>query len=41
MRTSSTCWWTGPWLAGDGRTVADAYLIGVARWGEDLRLCPA
>lgn len=26
------------WLAGDVRTVADAYLIGVARWGEDLRL---
>jgi glutathione S-transferase len=27
-----------PWLVGDVRTVADAYLIGVARWGEDLRL---
>jgi glutathione S-transferase len=27
-----------PWLAGDMRTVADAYLVGVARWGEDLRL---
>ena len=27
-----------PWLAGDVGTVADAYLIGVARWGEDLRL---
>jgi glutathione S-transferase len=27
-----------PWLAGDVRTVADAYLVGVARWGEDLRL---
>lgn len=26
------------WLAGDHRTVADAYLIGVARWGEDLNL---
>ena len=26
------------WLAGDVRTVADAYLIGVARWGEDLSL---
>lgn len=26
------------WLAGDVRTVADAYLIGIARWGEDLRL---
>jgi glutathione S-transferase len=26
------------WLAGDGRTVADAYLTGVARWGEDLGL---
>jgi glutathione S-transferase len=26
------------WLAGDVRTVADAYLVGVARWGEDLRL---
>jgi len=27
-----------PWLAGDVRTVGDAYLIGIARWGEDLRL---
>lgn len=26
------------WLVGDVRTVADAYLVGVARWGEDLRL---
>ncbi|WP_437812269.1 glutathione S-transferase family protein [Sorangium sp. So ce1078] len=26
------------WLAGDGPTVADAYFIGVARWGEDLAL---
>ena len=26
------------WLAGDHRTVADAYLIGLARWGEDLNL---
>lgn len=26
------------WLAGDVRTVADAYLTGIARWGEDLRL---
>ncbi|WP_119301094.1 glutathione S-transferase family protein [Dongia deserti] len=26
------------WLAGDVRTVADAYLAGIARWGEDLRL---
>lgn len=26
------------WLAGDGRTVADAYLSGIARWGEDLGL---
>jgi glutathione S-transferase len=26
------------WLAGDVRTVADAYVIGIARWGEDLRL---
>ena len=26
------------WLAGDVRTVADAYLTGVARWGEDLKL---
>lgn len=26
------------WLAGNGRTVADAYLTGVARWGEDLGL---
>ncbi|HET6158011.1 MAG TPA: glutathione S-transferase [Dongiaceae bacterium] len=26
------------WLAGDVRTVADAYLTGIARWGEDLQL---
>ena len=26
------------WLAGDTRTIADAYLLGVARWGEDLGL---
>jgi glutathione S-transferase len=26
------------WLAGDHRTIADAYLVGVARWGEDLKL---
>lgn len=26
------------WLAGDNRTFADAYLAGVARWGEDLAL---
>lgn len=26
------------WLAGDHRTVADAYLVGVARWGKDLKL---
>lgn len=26
------------WLVGDVRTVADAYLVGIARWGEDLRL---
>ncbi len=26
------------WLVGDGRTVADAYLAAIARWGEDLRL---
>jgi glutathione S-transferase len=27
------------WLAGgDTRTVADAYLVGIARWGEDLGL---
>lgn len=26
------------WLMGDHRTVADAYFIGVARWGEDLEL---
>lgn len=24
------------WLAGDGPTIADAYLFGVARWGEEL-----
>lgn len=26
------------WLAGDGRTIADAYFAGVARWGEDLKM---
>ncbi|SEE61254.1 glutathione S-transferase [Rhizobiales bacterium GAS191] len=26
------------WLAGDRRSVADAYLCGIARWGEDLGL---
>lgn len=26
------------WLVGGGRTVADAYLVGIARWGEDLGL---
>lgn len=26
------------WLVGDRRTVADAYFIGIARWGEDLEL---
>ncbi len=26
------------WLVGQNRTVADAYLVGVARWGEDLQL---
>ncbi|TKT75444.1 glutathione S-transferase family protein [Aquamicrobium sp. LC103] len=26
------------WLAGDRKTVADAYFIGIARWGEDLGL---
>ena len=26
------------WLTGDARTVADAYFIGIARWGEDLGL---
>jgi glutathione S-transferase len=26
------------WLAGTTKTVADAYLVGVARWGEDLAL---
>lgn len=26
------------WLAGEGRTVADAYFAGIARWGEDLKL---
>jgi glutathione S-transferase len=26
------------WLAGDTKTVADAYFIGIARWGEDLGL---
>lgn len=26
------------WLAGDTRTVADAYLVGIARWAKDLSL---
>jgi glutathione S-transferase len=26
------------WLVGDSRTIADAYLVGIARWGEDLGL---
>ncbi|ODT03340.1 MAG: glutathione S-transferase [Mesorhizobium sp. SCN 65-20] len=26
------------WLVGDTKTVADAYFIGIARWGEDLKL---
>lgn len=26
------------WLVGDSKTIADAYLIGIARWGEDLQL---
>lgn len=26
------------WLVGDHKTVADAYFIGIARWGEDLKL---
>ncbi|QCI69372.1 glutathione S-transferase [Phreatobacter stygius] len=26
------------WLVGNHRTVADAYLVGIARWAEDLRL---
>lgn len=26
------------WLVGDARTVADAYFVGIARWGEDLSL---
>lgn len=26
------------WLAGETRTVADAYLVGIARWAEDLSL---
>jgi len=26
------------WLVGDGRTIADGYLAGIARWGEDLGL---
>ncbi|CAN7554423.1 glutathione S-transferase family protein [Aminobacter sp. LjRoot7] len=26
------------WLVGDHRTVADAYFIGIARWGSDLDL---
>ena len=29
---------SGDWLVGDGRTIADAYLVGIARWGEDLQL---
>lgn len=28
----------GPWLLGEQRTVADAYFIGIARWGSDLDL---
>ncbi len=24
------------WLVGENKTIADAYLIGIARWGEDL-----
>lgn len=26
------------WLVGEGRTIADGYLAGIARWGEDLGL---
>ncbi|PSH70821.1 glutathione S-transferase [Phyllobacterium brassicacearum] len=26
------------WLVGENKTIADAYLIGIARWGEDLQL---
>ncbi len=26
------------WVAGEGRTIADGYLAGIARWGEDLGL---
>lgn len=26
------------WLAGDGRTIADAYFAGIARWAEDLEM---
>lgn len=26
------------WLVGNNRTIADAYMIGIARWGEDLGL---
>lgn len=26
------------WLVGDDRTIADGYLAGIARWGEDLGL---
>lgn len=26
------------WLVGTNRTIADAYMIGIARWGEDLGL---
>ncbi|QND51996.1 glutathione S-transferase family protein [Phyllobacterium sp. 628] len=26
------------WLVGETKTIADAYLIGIARWGEDLGL---
>jgi len=27
-----------PWLVGGDRTIADGYLAGIARWGEDLGL---
>lgn len=27
-----------PWLVGERRTIADGYLAGIARWGEDLGL---